>query len=148
MLPVGSAVVYTASEKERTVTLNRDKQELLGSHYHPTQVQFAGLVAAIDEDGKTAKLVIFPPNRNPVTIDAVAEGDAPGQFAAAASGKTVRPARRARAAGAPESEGDGGAGKPPAAEAAAAETKPASDEAAKSEPASQGEGAGLQGLIE
>lgn len=81
MRPVGTPVVYRVAEHQHATTLKRaGEPELQGSVYHSEMTEFAGLVGRAHPDGKTCDVVIFPPNRAPVWINGVKEGDESGCF--------------------------------------------------------------------
>lgn len=86
---LGAACVYHAAEEHRTVTrkapIGEEPTEVVGSIHHPSQVDFAGLVSAQNDNG-TYGVTIFPPRGGaPTYIDSAEEGAKPGQFELVAS---------------------------------------------------------------
>ena len=71
-------VRYRVHDGHLTETL-RNGETVKGSVHHPEMAEFAGLITRDNGDGSFG-LVIFPPNRAPVHIDAATEGDGPHQF--------------------------------------------------------------------
>lgn len=70
MPPLGSPVIFHVPEARHMRTRKHDKSEVIGSAYHPELADFAGIVTRVGEDDR-CDLVIFPPNRPPVTVNNV-----------------------------------------------------------------------------
>lgn len=83
---LGQAVVYRAHAEHKTETVKKDANgkeiTLQGSLHHPEMEEFAGLVGRVHADG-SADLIIFPPNRPAVWVDAVKQGEGDHEFSAA-----------------------------------------------------------------
>lgn len=78
MSQLGHHVVYRVHAEHKTETIKGDKT-VAGSLHHEELTEFAGLVTRVRGKGK-CDLIIFPPNRSPVHVDDVAEGDGDHQF--------------------------------------------------------------------
>ena len=81
MRVLGSPIVYRVPEDRHTKTVKFDKSEVVGSTYHAELTEFAGIVAAVKDGGKV-DVVIFPPNKPPLTINDLSADDLadPGSF--------------------------------------------------------------------
>jgi hypothetical protein len=81
---LGSAVVYRMPESQLTTT-KRGTDVTQGSVYHPTQAEFAGLVVTAAQGAQAQRLIIFPPDRPAVFVNA-ALGEGPGTFSLVEAG--------------------------------------------------------------
>jgi hypothetical protein len=73
MPALGDRVIYTvppAHQAKTVETVGGKSVTLEGSIYHKTQDVFTGIIGGLNPDG-TASVLIFPPNRSPVWVDAV-----------------------------------------------------------------------------
>lgn len=71
-------VRYRVHEGHKTET-KKGEETLQGSLHHPELDEFTGLVTRSRPDG-THDIVIFPPNRAPVHVDNVTEGEGAHQI--------------------------------------------------------------------
>jgi hypothetical protein len=78
MPTLGHPIVYTVPEMHQTKTV-KGETVLEGSVHHPQLQVFSGLVTRVHDDN-SADLVIFPPNRPPVSVDRAVEGEGIGTF--------------------------------------------------------------------
>lgn len=71
MIQLGAPIVYSVPKDRHMPTLKHDKSEVIGSAYHPEQTAFAALVTRVYDNARKCDIVIFPPNRGPVTVNNV-----------------------------------------------------------------------------